>query len=92
MYFTEHRLTDMAEEFYTLGGRFLFLDEVHKYPTWSTEIKNLYDFYPQLKIVFSSSSVLQIDKGEADLSRRAVKYTLHELSFREYLALIHKQK
>ena len=92
MYFTHNSLSDMAEEFYTLGGRYLFLDEVHKYPSWSTEIKNLYDFYPQLKIVFSSSSALQIDKGDADLSRRAVKYTLHELSFREYLALVHKQK
>jgi hypothetical protein len=91
MHFTKHSLSDLADEFYTLGGRKLFLDEVHKYPTWSTEIKNLYDFYPQLQIVFSSSSVLQIDKGEADLSRRAVKYTLHELSFREYLALVHKQ-
>lgn len=92
LYFTENRLTDFADNFYTLGGRCLFLDEVHKYPTWSTEIKNLYDFYPALKIVFSSSSALQIDKGEADLSRRAVRYTMHELSFREYLFLMHKEK
>lgn len=92
LYFTENRLSDFAERFYTMGGRHLFLDEVHKYPGWSTEIKNLYDFYPSLRIVFSSSSVLQIDKGDADLSRRAVKYTLHELSFREYLALVHKEK
>lgn len=90
LFFTSHKLIDMAEDFMRMGGRYLFLDEVHKYPGWSVEIKNLYDYYPKLKIVFSSSSALQIDKGEADLSRRAVKYTLHELSFREYLSLIHK--
>jgi len=90
LYFTNHTLTELADYFVLMGGRYLCLDEVHKYPGWSKEIKNLYDSYPDLFIVFSSSSALQIDKGEADLSRRAVKYTLHELSFREYLCMVNK--
>ena len=90
LYFTNHTLTELADHFVLMGGQHLYLDEVHKYPGWSKEIKNLYDSYPDLSIVFSSSSALQIDKGEADLSRRSVKYTLQELSFREYLALTNK--
>lgn len=86
-YFTKNRLFDFAEEFYLMGGRILFLDEVHRYPTWSVEIKNLYDLYDDLKIVFSGSSALQLHKAEGDLSRRAAIYNLHELSFREYLEL-----
>lgn len=89
LYFGNHTLLNVATDFYNRGGRFLFLDEVHKYQGWSQEIKNLYDTFKKLHIVFSSSSALQIDHGEADLSRRAVKYTLHELSFREYIALNH---
>lgn len=91
-YFTKNRLFDFAEEFYLMGGRALFLDEVHRYPTWSIEIKNLYDIYDDLKIVFSGSSALQLQKAEGDLSRRAAIYNLHELSFREYLELIGKGK
>ncbi|MBN2777018.1 MAG: ATP-binding protein [Bacteroidales bacterium] len=89
-YFTKNRLFDFAEEFYLMGGRALFLDEVHRYPTWSIEIKNLYDIYDDLKIVFSGSSALQLQKAEGDLSRRAAIYNLHELSFREYLELTGK--
>lgn len=91
-YFTKNRLFDFAEEFYLMGGRALFLDEVHRYPTWSIEIKNLYDIYDDLKIVFSGSSALQLQKAEGDLSRRAAIYNLHELSFREYLELTGKGK
>ncbi len=90
IYFTRNRLFDFAEEFYLMGGRTLFLDEVHRYPTWSTEIKNLYDLYDDLNIVFSGSSALQLHKAEGDLSRRAAIYNLHELSFREYLELSKK--
>ena len=86
-YFTKNRLFDFAEEFYLMGGRMLFLDEVHRYPSWSVEIKNLYDLYDDLKIVFSGSSALQLHKADGDLSRRAAMYNLHELSFREYLQL-----
>lgn len=90
-YFTKNRLFDFAEQFYLMGGRILFIDEVHKYPNWSIDIKNLYDIYDDLKIVFSGSSALQIQKADGDLSRRAAIYNLHELSFREYLQLANKQ-
>lgn len=86
-YFQKSSLFDLAEEFYVKGGRHLFVDEVHRYPSWAVEIKNLYDTYHDLKIVFSGSSALQIFKAEADLSRRALIYKLHNLSFREYIAL-----
>jgi len=85
--FTHNTLTNLAEDFINEGGKILALDEVHKYPTWSREIKNLYDFYPELKIIFTGSSMLEIYKSEADLTRRAVTYNLHELSLREYIEL-----
>lgn len=87
IYFQANSLVDLAAEFHMNGGQYLFLDEVHKYPTWSTEIKNIYDTYNDLNIVFTSSSVLEINKGDADLSRRAVTYELEGLSFREYVNL-----
>ena len=89
-YFQKNNLFDLAEEFYINGGRHLFIDEVHRYPTWSSELKNVYDNFPKLKIVFSGSSALQIYKAEADLSRRAVMYKLGPMSIREYLALTRK--
>jgi len=89
IYFAENRLTDVADEFVKTGGKHLYLDEVHKYPQWSREIKNIYDVWPELSIVLSGSSIPEIDKGEADLSRRAVKHELHELSLREYIELVH---
>lgn len=89
-YFQKNNLFDLAEEFYINGGRHLFFDEVHRYPTWSSELKNVYDNFPKLKIVFSGSSALQIFKAEADLSRRAVMYKLGPMSIREYLALTRK--
>lgn len=86
-YFSLHKLEDFVEEFYQKGGKLLMLDEVHKYPTWSQELKNVYDEYPDLKIVFSGSSLLHILNGDADLSRRCVPYDMYGLSFREYLIL-----
>ena len=86
-YFTRHTFFDTAELFYQNGGRFLYVDEVHKYKDWSLELKNVYDIFPDLKIVFSGSSALELDKARGDLSRRAALYHLHELSFREYLNL-----
>lgn len=86
-YFTTHRLFDLAEEFYLSNGKIIFIDEVHRYPGWATEIKNIYDTFPGIRIVFSGSSALQLHKAEADLSRRVALYHLHELSFREYLIL-----
>ena len=61
------------------------LDEVHKYPNWSREIKLIYDNFPELNIIFTSSSMFEIHKSESDLSRRAVFYNLKELSFREFI-------
>ncbi|MCC5907954.1 MAG: AAA family ATPase [Balneolaceae bacterium] len=86
-WFYNHSLFETAEEFYLHGGRNLFIDEVHKYPNWSRELKNMYDGFPDLKIVFSASSALDIQKGEADLSRRVITYKLPGMSFREYLQL-----
>jgi len=85
LYFLEHTLISLAEEFVLKGGTHLFLDEVHKYPNWSRELKLIYDQFPELKTVFTSSSMLEIYKGESDLSRRVVTYHLKELSFREFV-------
>jgi len=85
MYFTTHSLLGLAERFYQMGGKHLFLDEIHKYPTWSKELKEIFDLYPSLKIVFSGSSLIQILNADADLSRRVLSYTMEGLSFREFL-------
>lgn len=87
IWFSENKLIDLVDAFVKRGGKYLFLDEVHKYPNWSRTLKNLYDDYPQLKIVFTGSSLLEILNARADLSRRAIVYTMQGLSFREYLNL-----
>lgn len=92
LYFSNNTLIDTVEKFVNIGGIIVFLDEVHKYPNWSIELKNIYDLYPDLKIVFSASSILDIYKGFGDLSRRAVSYSLLGLSLREYLELNHNIK
>jgi predicted AAA+ superfamily ATPase len=89
MYFGDNRLLDLADNFYKNAGEYLFIDEIHKYTDWSRELKNIYDSFPTLKVVFTGSSVLDILKGSADLSRRAIIYKLQGLSFREYLKLFH---
>lgn len=88
-WFYSHTLLDTAMDWYKQGGRFLFIDEVHKYPQWSRELKNIYDGLPELRVIFSASSALDIYRGEADLSRRVISYSLAGLSFREYLAFTH---
>jgi predicted AAA+ superfamily ATPase len=88
LYFTTHSLKDTVTTFYKNGGIVLGLDEVHKYKNWSQEIKNIYDFFPDLKIIFTGSSIIDIAKQEGDLSRRALMYELTGLSFREYLTLL----
>ena len=90
LFFTGNNLYDLASDFYKTGGELLLLDEVHKYPDWSREIKLIYDDFQDLNVIFTSSSVLDIYKGESDLSRRAVNYHLKELSFREYLLFFKK--
>ncbi len=87
LYFVNNSLLGFARDFYKSGGEHLFLDEVHKYANWSQELKNIYDSVPKLKIAFSGSSILDILRGKADLSRRADVYHLAGLSFREYLEI-----
>lgn len=89
LWFSLHSLNELADEFVKQGGKYLFLDEVHNYPGWSREIKNVYDSYPDLHIVFTGSSLLEVHKGEADLSRRAIRYQLYGMSFREFLEYEH---
>ncbi|WP_291862255.1 AAA family ATPase [Marinilabilia sp.] len=89
IYFGENKLIDLADDFYKNAGEYLFIDEIHKYTDWSRELKNIYDSFPTLKIVFTGSSVLDILKGSSDLSRRAIIYKLQGLSFREYLKFFH---
>ncbi len=67
IFFTENKLVYFAEDFARYGGTYLLLDEVHKYPNWSQELKNIYDSIPDLKVVFTSSSALEIHKGSHDL-------------------------
>lgn len=86
IYFFDNKLYHLAKQFTQFGGTHLLLDEVHKYPDWSREIKLIYDNFPELNVIFTSSSMLEIYKSESDLSRRAVTYHLKELSFREFIA------
>jgi len=76
------------EFFFSLGGKVIIFDEIHKYPSWSQELKNIYDSFPDKKIIFTGSSSLHILKEKADLSRRTVIYELPGLSFREFLSLV----
>jgi len=87
LWFSNHSLTELCDHFCAFGGTHIFIDEIHRYPNWAIELKNIYDNYPELHIVFTGSSILEIYKSDADLSRRAMKHELHGLSFREYLAL-----
>lgn len=87
LYFAEKSFYQLADEFHRKGGVFLAVDEVHRYPNWATELKNIYDDMPDLKMVFTGSSLLHLHKAKADLSRRAVMYNMPGLSFREFLSL-----
>lgn len=84
-----HTLLDTAKMWVQNGGQALYIDEVHKYANWSREIKNIYDGYPKLQLFFTASSALDIYRGESDLSRRVLTFTLPGMSFREYLNLMH---
>ena len=88
-YFSNHTIAELADEFVKEGGKYLYIDEVHKYENWSRELKQINDIHRQLKVVFTGSSVLKIEEGKADLSRRALVYHMQGLSFREYLELFH---
>lgn len=85
LYFLENTLYDLVNDFYKKGGLFIAIDEVHKYPNWAIEIKNIYDDMPHLRLVFTGSSLLHIQQAKADLSRRVVIYSMPGLSFREFI-------
>ncbi len=85
LYFTNTNLIDFVDDFVAKGGDHLFIDEVHKYKNWSIELKNIYDTYSKLKVVFTGSSLLEILSSRGDLSRRALVYSMQGMSFREYL-------
>lgn len=89
LYFSSHTLADLADRFYKMGGKHLFVDEIHKYEGWSVEVKQIFDSYSDLQLIISGSSILEITKGMADLSRRVPIYEMQGLSFREYLHLFH---
>ncbi len=84
-YFASHNLLDFVDQFYKNGGKHLFLDEVHKYPNWARELKEIYDAYPTVQVVLSGSSLLDMTVGDADLSRRCINHDIQGLSFREFL-------
>ena len=89
LYFASHTLVDLADRFYKMGGKHLFIDEIHRYEGWSVEVKQIFDSYSDVQLVISGSSILEITKGMADLSRRVPIYEMQGLSFREYLHLFH---
>ena len=85
LYFGEHRFYDMADQFVKRGGQLLVVDEIHRYPDWSLHLKNIYDDFPALKVIFTGSSLIQLSKAVGDLSRRVVMYSMPSLSFREFV-------
>ncbi len=87
LFFTTIKLTNVIDFYYKRGIIYFYLDEVHKYPLWSVEVKNLYDNYPDIRLAVTGSPAINMETGKADLSRRASRYHLYPLSFREYLSL-----
>jgi len=85
IYFSNSSLVHFVAQFVAKGGEYLFIDEVHKYPNWSVELKNIYDLYKNLKVTFTASSLLEIINSSADLSRRAIVFSMQGFSYREFL-------
>jgi uncharacterized protein len=85
LYFSDNTLIDFTDDFVKNGGKFLLIDEVHHYKNWSIELKNIYDSYPSLKVIYTGSSLLHLSAGGADLSRRSVLYDMSGLSLREFI-------
>ena len=92
LFFESNRLIDTVRDLYNQGFRLFLLDEVHRYIWWSKDLKQLYDDYDDIQLVVTGSSVMDISKGSADLSRRASTYLLPGLSFREYLYFHQNEK
>ena len=90
LYFASHTLVDLADAFARTGGKYLIIDEIHKYKGWSRELKLIYDYHSELHVFFTGSSILDIYKGVSDLSRRVLTYEMQGLSYREYLSLFHQ--
>lgn len=88
-YFSDNTIADIARQWVQEGGRHIIIDEIHKYPGWSKELKQIYDSLPTLQTIFTGSSILDINQGAADLSRRALMFSMQGLSFREYLSMFH---
>lgn len=89
LYFSTHTILDLADAFSRIGGKYLFIDEIHKYQGWSRELKLIYDYHPSLHVFFTGSSILNLLDGTSDLSRRVLTYSMQGLSYREYLCLFH---
>lgn len=89
VWFSTHTLIELASEWVIQGGKYLVIDEIHRYLGWSQELKQIYDGQPRLNVIFTGSSILDIYKGAADLSRRALMFHMQGLSFREYLAMFY---
>ncbi|HVC36322.1 MAG TPA: AAA family ATPase [Candidatus Dormibacteraeota bacterium] len=88
LYFLEHTLLGLADQFVKdFNGKILCIDEIHKYKNWDQELKNIYDSYPNLSIIFSGSSSVDLIKAKADLSRRVILKTMYGFSFREFLEI-----
>lgn len=86
LWFANQSLMDLVDWADRHGIHRLYLDEVHRYERWSEILKNIYDNYPDMSIIYTSSSLLMMDNAKVDLSRRQTSYTLHGLSFREFLS------
>jgi len=84
------KLIELADEFAKVGGTYLIIDEIHKYKNFALDLKAIYDFYPNLKVIFTGSCAVSIYNSQADLSRRVVLYTMNGMSYREFLELKHK--
>ncbi len=84
-WFRTHELQDLVEFMYRRGITEFYIDEVHKYKDWSIILKNLVDEHDDLRIVYTGSSLLEIDNAKVDMSRRQTPYTLKGMSFREYM-------
>ena len=93
LYFVEHTLLEVVDQFVKdFDGRLLCIDEIHRYKNWNQELKNIYDSYPKLSVIFSGSSSIDLIKGKYDLSRRAILKTMYGFSFREFLEIQEKKK
>ena len=87
LYFTTHTLVEFAEQFYARGGRTLLIDQTFKYENWSKELRECYDRFPELRIVFTGSTVMRLIEDNEDLKDVVISYNLHGFSFREFVYL-----